>query len=320
MARQRTGAPADRVEEPSRPHRLVILTPNPALDRTVAADGIRLARHNRTRLVAQQAGGKGLNVARVLRTLGVDHVVGVAPVGGPEGEELLRLARADGLDLRPVATSGRTRLCIVCRTRGGETVELNESGDVLSPAIWAAVVAAVIDLLAPGDRLVVCGSFPPGVDEAGVTDLIGRAKLAGAHITVDTSGRMLMAAIEARPHLVVPNLFEAREVLAAPDATAGELGADLLARGVPALLTDGVRGAVLVDEVGTLTVPAPRVHVRSSVGAGDALLAGWLAARLAGKDRRDALHHAVAAGAAACEQDTAGAVDPVRVAALAGTH
>lgn len=291
--------------------RTIVLTPNPALDRTVETRAQRVGRVTRTRLVAQQAGGKGLNVVRVLGQLGVSGTLAVAPLGGMEGTRFEALAHGDGVDLRVIPVEAPTRICLTCRSASGDVIELNEAGEGLSWSEWQLVADRIATMAGAGDTVVISGSFPPGIGAEAIDELVDRLHGAGASVVVDTSGPMLAAAVDAAVDIVVPNVDEARQALEMPGATAVQLGRSLAARGVTALVTDGADGAVLAQTDGRVLVASPpTVAVVSTVGAGDALLAGWLAAHRRGLSHGDALRLATVVGAAACTAPTAGAVDP----------
>lgn len=289
---------------------MVVVTPNPALDRTVATDAEQLARVTRTRFVAQKAGGKGLNVVRVLDQLAVPEVVAVAPLGGHEGRQFEALAQADGVDLRMVPVSAPTRMSLTCHTGAGDVLELNEAGGGLTAEEWRFLAELIVQLTATGDTVVLAGSLPSGVDEHMLAELVGWLHGAGVEVIVDTSGPMLAAAVEASVDLVAPNVDEARQAFGMSEGTASDIAESLARRGVAALVSDGANCAAFADTDGQLhAVAPPVVDVVSTVGAGDALLAGWLAGRCRGQGAGPALRLATIVGAAACAAPTAGPVE-----------
>lgn len=294
-----------------RTRRTIVVTPNPALDRTVETDAQQASRVTRTRLVAQQAGGKGLNVVRVLDQLGVPDTVAIAPLGGLEGDQFESLARADGVDLHAVRVQAPTRICLTCRSASGEVLELNEAGGGLTSQEWETLGELIATITRAGDTVVISGSMPAGIDSGALSTLIRRLRALEAAIVVDTSGPMLTNAVDNAVDLVVPNVDEARQALGMPRATSIELATTFAERGVPALVTDGARGAVLAQADGQVHVSTPpQVTVVSTVGAGDALLAGWLAGQHRGMPSPRSLRLATVVGAAACTSLTAGHVDP----------
>jgi 1-phosphofructokinase len=278
---------------------IITLTPNPSLDRTLevgrfARGGVLRARARRV-----EPGGKGINVARALHAHG-HEVLAVLPCGGGEGEQLVRLLTAEGLTpvIVPIADHVRANVAIV--EPDGTVTKVNEPG----PTLDADEIERLLATVAEGHGatwVVGSGSLPPGCSDGLFAALTERAHGGGSRVVIDSSGTPLSEALAARPDLVKPNLEELTEVTGLPVRTLGEAVAAarlLRQRGVATVLASlGEDGALLVDEVGALHAHVAVAAPRSSVGAGDATLAGYLTAAELG--RRDALRMAVAFGAAA---------------------
>lgn len=277
---------------------IVTVTPNPSLDRTLEVDRLVHGAVHRTAPVRLDAGGKGVNVARGLAANGV-AVRAVFPAGGADGGELTRLLDEAGIDYRavPIAQAVRTNVSVV--EPDGTTTKLNTPGPQLSAHELEALLVAAVD--ADGDGWVACcGSLPDGAPGDLYADLVTRLHATGRLVAVDTSGPALTAALAAGPDLVKPNAEELAEAVGMPVVTLGDVVAaaeELRARGAGAVLTSlGPDGAVLVDAAGAIHGTAPARTVRSTVGAGDAMLAGFLAG---GGRGEDALAGGLAWGAAA---------------------
>lgn len=276
---------------------IVTLTPNPSLDRTVEV--ARLVRGAVTRVGSTRVepAGKGVNVARALALHGV-KARAVLPVGGAEGAQLLGLLTSS-VDTVTVTVAGATRSNLSVVEPDGTTTKLNEPGPPLSGVETEALVATTLDAAAGADWLVLSGSLPPGAPEDLYACLVLRARLAGARVAVDSSGPPLAAALAAGPDLVKPNREELADAAGLPVRTLGDAVAAaqvLRALGAAAVLVSlGPDGALLVDADGAVHGEAP-TRVVSTVGAGDALLAGFLAGGAAGAA---GLTHALAWGAAA---------------------
>ena len=258
---------------------IVTVTLNPSLDRTLRVQGLRRVGVERALDSTTDPGGKGVNVARALSAHGAG-VLTVLPVGGPTGDTLVGQLSSAGVEFVAVPTGGRTRANVSIVEPDGTTTKINEPGVALTPAELAAVTAAVIDRVRPGDWVVTAGSVAPGQDPE-VYATIGRAvHEAGAQWAVDTSGDALAASLLARPDLVKPNREELGEVLGRDLATLEQvLGAcrALVVDGASTVLCSlGADGALLVDGDGAWHATGPRVQVENTVGAGDALLAGHL--------------------------------------------
>ncbi|WP_440900885.1 1-phosphofructokinase family hexose kinase [Actinosynnema sp.] len=272
---------------------IVTVTPNPSLDRTAAIGALTRGEVLRASSVRLEPGGKGVNVARALTAAGADAVA-LLPVGGASGRLLLDLLGE--VPAVPVPVAGHTRANTALVEADGTTTKINEPGPELSPAEVDALVGQSARLCADADWLVCCGSLPPGAP----ADLYARlaAGSGRARVAVDSSGAPLAHA--GPVDLLAPNHAELAELAGAELPTLGAvLGVSraLLAAGVGAVLvTLGAHGALLVDPRGAHHAIAPPTTVRSTVGAGDAALAGFLRA---GGGGPDALRAAVAYGTAA---------------------
>lgn len=300
---------------------VVTVTPNASLDLTyLLADGDALTSDDvevhRAGGVTIEASGKGVNVSRTLALAGRPGVA-VLPAGGATGAHLADLLVRDGVPHRVVPVAGDTRVNTSVLTPGGPTTKINGPGAALSAGEVAALLAAVADVLGgpvgrPGGTVwvAVCGSLPPGVPASLVADLVGLAHVHGARCAVDTSGEALAVALEAGADLFAPNVGELAAVRPAlRDALDGTSRADLVplvldaaraeaaARGCELLVSLGASGAVWSDGDRALHAAGVPVVPLNTAGAGDALLAGWLAG---GDDPQRRLERAVAWGSAAC--------------------
>ncbi|MEW2355044.1 1-phosphofructokinase [Spirillospora sp. NPDC029432] len=264
---------------------IVTVTLNPSLDRTIEVDVLARGEMIRARSARLDPGGKGVNVSRALLAGHVPSTA-VVTVGGPDGDQLHGLLRAEGLAVRAVPVAGRTRSNVTIAEPGGVVTKLNEPGAALTGAELAqvadAVMAAATADTAVAGWVAACGSLPPDVPAGIYADLCRRLAPAGIRVAVDSSGPALLAALPARPDLVKPNREELAEAVGRPvDRLADAVGAarELRERGARGVLVSlGADGAVLVDGDGVIAGQAPVDAPRSAVGAGDALLAGFLAA------------------------------------------
>jgi 1-phosphofructokinase len=278
---------------------ILTITLNPSLDRAIEIEELvrgTVIRAAHTRL---DPGGKGVNVSRALLANGV-RTRAFFPCGGDEGVHLVRLLQAEGVDLSTVLISGHTRSNVTLAEPDGTVTKINEPGPVLSEAEFEAVTEHVLAAAVGADWVVACGRVPPGLPESALPRLCQRLVAAGARLAVDTSGPDLRGAAKAGAALVKPNREELAEVVGASLLSMGDVvdaAKQLLSWGAGAVLASlGADGAVLVDADGVIAGDAPVSHPRSSVGAGDALLAGFLAAGARGPE---ALREALAWGAAA---------------------
>ena len=301
---------------------LLIVTPNPALDRTMIFRGLRVGAIHRTDQVLVAAGGKGLNVARAARALGQSALV-CGPLGGHTGEHVAPPAAEEGLLCRWTSHgNGETRTCVLLvDVDGQDGTALNEVGPPLGAGTWASFAADVLDASASADLCAVAGSLPPGVPAAALGELVAALGARGRPVVVDTSGPALVAALSARPWGLKVNAHEAGELLGRPLASPAEARdavGELLARGVKlAAVSLGALGCVAADASGCWWARPPAVQARSSVGSGDSLHAGLLTGVLRGQPLPEALRLGVACGAADAITPGPGLIEPAEVARLA---
>ncbi|MGI5231672.1 1-phosphofructokinase family hexose kinase [Actinoallomurus sp. CA-142502] len=250
---------------------IVTITPNLALDVTYAVTELRPGETNRVDSVHARAGGKGVNVARVLRSLGHDVLV-LGLAGGPTGEAVRADLEASGLahDLVPAAGETRRTVTVVA---GDEATMLGEPGPAVAPEEWAALEARVPD----ADALVISGSLPPGVDGEAVAGLTARLSARGVPVIVDTSGEALL---RAAPHAwaVKPNAEELAGTTGTDDPVAGArmLGASAV------VVSLGADGLLAVTAGGVHRAAPPRRVSGNPTGAGDAVVAALAAGVAAG--------------------------------------
>lgn len=278
---------------------IVTLTLNPSLDRTLEVDALRRGEVLRAASVHLDPGGKGVNVARALLANGVGSRA-VIPCGGAEGEQLVLLLAEESVHTVAVPIASRTRSNVTLVEADGAVTKVNEPGAPLTAAEFDAVAAAVLGSAGTADWVVMCGSLPPDVPVDVYAGLTAQFAAAGIRVAVDTSGPALLSAVAAGPDLVKPNRDELAEAVGAPLTELGdviEAAQTLRERGAGAVLASlGADGALLVDDDGVLLAQGTQIEPRSTVGAGDALLAGFLAGGARGEN---ALTEAVAWGGAA---------------------
>ena len=275
---------------------IITVTLNPSLDRTIEV--AELARGSMVRATSTRLdpGGKGVNVARALAAHGIETTA-VVPLGGPEGAQLTALLEQEGIDVCAVQVGASTRSNVSLVEPDGTVTKINEPGGTLSAADLDEIVDAVLSVADSADWVVACGSLPPGVPED-FYDRLGR--LVPVRFAVDTSGPALVAAVRCGPALIKPNRGELASLVGFPIETVADAvraASQVRTAGVSAVLASlGADGAVLVDGPVIRYGDSPVDRRRSAVGAGDAMLAGYLAA---GVTDRDPLVEALSWGAAA---------------------
>jgi 1-phosphofructokinase len=282
---------------------IVTVTPNPSVDRTLLLDDLALGSVNRSQRSYSEPSGKGVNVALALHGHGIP-VRAVFPTGGPVGIQLRQMLDTVGLDSVAVPISGEVRSNISLTQPDGTVTKINEPGPILDVAESDHLIAATAAQLTTAAWLVCAGSLPAGLPVDWYGQLVELGRRHQVPVAVDSSGPPLAACLATQPDVVKPNLHELAELAGAMPHTLGEVidaAQAVRDRGARAVLASlGSDGAVLVDDHGALHGTAPVPKVVSTVGAGDALLAGYLLNR---SDRRDALATALQWGATAVQHE-----------------
>jgi len=293
---------------------IVTVTPNPSIDRTVTLPTplTRGAVH-RVTSVTSQAGGKGVNVARALSLAGVEALA-VLPAAA--NDPLVTALQAAGVTYRIVPTAEPARTNLTITEQDGTTTKLNEPGAAIDEATVEALTAAVLEAAEGADWVVMSGSLPPGIPTTWYGDVVALLASYPCRVAVDTSDAPLAALVASldrgAPDLIKPNAEELADVLGYSPQTLEEAVAQgdpepvvsaarqLIDRGVGAVLaTLGAAGAVLVDRNGAWMATPPPIVPRSTVGAGDSSLAGYVRAEAGGAVPPQRLQMAVAYGSAA---------------------
>lgn len=302
---------------------ILTVTLNAALDRTVAVP--RMALGNRHRAIDSRtvAGGKGVNVARALRSLG-EPVIATGLAAGPTGARIRELLDADHVihDLVEVAGDSRTNLSIV-DPASGEQTELNERGPQVTPADLERFADRLSYLAGGADFCVMAGSLPPGAENGAYGDLISRLREHGIPTLLDTDGEPMRAGLGAQPSVVAPNVAEAEEAVGYEFTDPDDLFS-----GLSGLIDMGAEEAIITTESGCVAItggPHARTRIRAtieplptiaSVGSGDAFLAGYVKSRRAGLSPQGCLAYGVASGAESTQHLGAGMLDASEVGRL----
>jgi len=253
-----------------------MLTPNPSIDRTVRVARLERGELNRTSAPVSEAAGKGLNVARALHRHGIDAIA-LLPIAADSASLYLSLL-GDAVPIAPVLTRGSVRTNLTVIEADGTLTKLNEPGPALDDGDVEALLASVATIDAYW--VVGCGSLPPGAPTSFYARL-ARGASPARRVAIDTSGEALRACISSSPDLIKPNLAELEALVGGRFETLGDALAaaeTLVARGVRAVLVSlGPDGALYVDRFRAVHAEAAATRVVNTVGAGDALLAGYLA-------------------------------------------
>ncbi|HEX8456756.1 MAG TPA: 1-phosphofructokinase family hexose kinase [Pyrinomonadaceae bacterium] len=281
---------------------ILIVNLNLAVDHIVEVDELRAGTVQRSRGERQQAGGKGVNVARVLKTLGEPSLL-LGFCGGRAGALIADGLRAESIEARLTRVEAESRTCLVVNDRGRrEQTVINAPGAHVADAELREFAETYTRALVDAELIILNGSLPPNLPADTYARLTNEATAAGKRVLLDCAGRPLRETLGARPFIVKINGAEAAQIVDAPvedfdGATHAarhlrELGAQ------HAMITLGAEGALLDFAGARYKFTAPRVRALNSVGSGDAALAGLAAALRRGLNVEAAGALAVAAGAA----------------------
>lgn len=281
---------------------IVTVTLSPAVDKTLVVRGFAVGRTNRGEIERLDPGGKGINVAKALQQLGCP-VTALGFVAGMNGRFIRQALEALEIPADFVDVAGETRVNLkITDLEFGTETEINESGFSVGPEHLERFKEKLGAYAARAKVVVFSGSLPPGAPQDTYAELLAIARRQGAKTILDTSGAALTKGIEGRPDFVKPNRAEAEELLRRSLGTRTELARavrDLLDMGPSmAAISMGAEGLVAGRRGHvTLAVPPP-VKARSSVGAGDALVAAFAYAMVEGLEFDAAVRLATAMGAA----------------------
>ncbi len=281
---------------------IVVLCCNAAMDRTYRLANFRVGQFHQTSQFHVAAGGKGINVARVLRNLG--HEVTVSGfAGGMIGQFILTDLRDAEIKPAFVQIAEQSRLCqnFIDPVTHSET-RVDEAGPLISPRELDQLAPLWTQVVGQAEIAVISGSTPRGMPDTLYHDLIARAHEAEVPVVLDAHDHLLAQAIPARPTIITPNLGElqalANRQLSVPQGVR-EAAADLVQGGIELVLTSlGSRGAIAVTESGAWLVKPAEIEAVSPVGSGDAMVAGLVSAIAERQPLCGRLKWAVAAGTA----------------------
>lgn len=288
---------------------ILTVTLNAALDVTYSVPALVEGASHRVDEVHTRAGGKGVNVARVLHDFGYD-VLATGLAGGASGDRLRADLDSAGVchAFGAVAGDSRRTVTVVSEATGEATV-LNEPGPVISGPEWQAFLSHFADLVADADLVVCSGSLPPGLPHGAYGQLCEAATAQHAETFLDAQGTDLLAALAAGPALVKPNRDELLATVGGDDLWAGaarlrELGAHSVVASL------GANGMLALTPDGAWRATPGAALTGNPTGAGDAAVAALAAGHVEGTDWPERLRRAVAWSAAAVRSPYAGHVDP----------
>ena len=294
---------------------ILTVTLNAAIDRTVAVPNFRIGQRHRAVEARTVAGGKGVNVARALKSLG-RPVIASGLAGGATGTRILELLAEESIlnAFTRISGESRTNLAVVDPTTGEQT-EINERGPEVTESEIDRFVEKLLYLAQGAKACVLAGSVPPGIPSDIYARFIAELRSLGVLTVLDTDGDPMRVGLRAEPDVVAPNVAEAEE------AVGHEFNdPDDIRLGLTGLLEMGAQEAIITSPEGCTAIvrDGERRHYEAriehlepvaAVGSGDAFLAGYVAARYEGASARECLAFGVACGAESTQHFGAGNVD-----------
>jgi 1-phosphofructokinase family hexose kinase len=306
---------------------IVTVTLNTAIDKTLSVPNFRLGRRHRTVEQTTMPGGKGVNVARVLKTLGAP-VIATGLAGGATGTRIVdQLTQLSVLsDFVRIGEESRTNTAVIDPTNGEQT-EINERGPKVSERETELFIDKLLYLAKGASVCVFAGSLPREVDADIYAHLIRELRRLNVLTVVDTDGEPLRRAVRAEPDVISPNVLESEELVGhefnddEDRMIAVREMCELGARDAVMTMPDGCFAQMTPADrpepvLFRVRVRAGSIEPRATVGSGDAFLAGFVAARYQGRDHADSLAFGVACGAESTQHLGAGLIDPDRVERL----
>ena len=279
---------------------IVTVTLSPSIDVTLCVDGMDPDKTNRVLAERHDGGGKGINVSRVVNSLGVNTAC-LAVAGEDNRQEFAEFLKADKLrfDLLPVPGAVRENLTL---RFGEQTIKLNRRGPELSRMMTAAMMAMIQRWVRPGDVVVFAGSLPENFAVQDLVEMALATKQAGAYVALDCDALRPEHLRVIRPWLIKPNIYELQMLY--PQTGLDEAGVLATAK---RLREDGVENVMVsLGENGMLCLcgdtawraHSPQVEVKSTVGAGDSALAGFAVGFVTDRPPQECVRLAAACGTA----------------------
>ena len=277
------------------------VTLNTALDRTLWIKDIHGDDCNRIEEEKRFAGGKGVDVSKVLTNLGVvSKALGF--VGGFAGDELEGLLINEGVPCDFIRISGDTRTNIILNdlTTGKQTI-FNARGPQIKPYELMQLIHKIEALEKP-EIVSISGSLPPGVNPEIYRKIVEIAKSKGAKTIIDTDGEALKAGLQAIPYLIKPNIHELSRLVGKNLKSIDEISeaaSAIIKDGINIVLVSmGAEGILLVSGEHKYLATPPKIKVKNTIGAGDSAIAGFIYGLTRDESLQESLRYAVAAGTA----------------------
>lgn len=284
-------------------NRIITLTVNPAVDKSTTVEGISPSNKLRCSTPVYDAGGGGINVSRAIKRLHGDSLC-IHLSGGSTGNRLVNLLNKESLNqlLIPIESSTRENFSVT-DTSTNQQFRFGMPGESILEKEWKSVLKKLKELLQEGDFLVASGSLPEGIPNNFYANVAAICKEKQAKLILDTSGEPLLKAAKSDVYLLKPNLGELSAICGVDSISIlqlEDLAKDFLKKKTCEVLVVslGAQGAMLITETLTKHIIAPTVHSKSTIGAGDSMVAGMVFSLAQGKSLEEVVGFGVACGSA----------------------
>lgn len=276
------------------------ITFNPAVDLVVQVPNCQLGILNRSMGEEYVAGGKGINMSIVLKRLGVDNVA-TGFLGGFSGKFIEEFLEKEGITPQFISVEGTTRINV--KVKGKVETEINAAGPTVDAEKFQRLMNYFEEVLQEGDVVFLAGNAAPGLDETSYVEIAKLCHVRGVKLVLDTTKVSLLACLPYRPFIIKPNQHELEELFGVNIQTQEEMlnyAFKLQEKGARNVLVScGGDGAFLVSETGQVFISSvPKGTLVNSVGAGDSMLAGFMAKYIETNDFRKSLKQGAASGSA----------------------
>ena len=276
------------------------ITFNPAVDLVIQVPNCQLGALNRSKGEEYVAGGKGINMSIVLKRLGVDNIA-TGFLGGFSGKFIEEFLVKEGITPQFISVEETTRINV--KVKGEVETEINAAGPNVGVEKFQQLMNYFKDVLKEGDIVFLAGNAAPGLDETSYVEIARLCHARGVKLVLDTTKNSLLACLPYQPFMIKPNQHELEELFGVKIETQEEMlnyGFQLREKGARnVLISCGGEGAFLVSETGQVLISnTPKGTLVNSVGAGDSMLAGFMAKLIETNDFRKSLKLGAASGSA----------------------
>lgn len=276
------------------------ITFNPAVDLVIQVPNCQLGALNRSKGEEYVAGGKGINMSILLKRLGIDNIA-TGFLGGFSGKFIEEFLEKEGINPQFISVEGTTRINV--KVKGEVETEINAAGPNVGVEKFQQLTNYFKGVLKEGDIVFLAGNAAPGLDETSYVEIARLCHARGVKLVLDTTKNSLLACLPYQPFMIKPNQHELEELFGVNIQTQDEMlnyAFQLREKGARnVLISCGGKGAFLVSETGQVLISnTPKGTLINSVGAGDSMLAGFMAKYIETSDFKESLKQGAASGSA----------------------